>query len=120
MELLVFSILSGIALTFVVAGALSGDRINILPGSAILFIIGIVLSTGAPLEMQDGIEYDYKEVNGSYELGSETNTYRNFSPSNSLSDERFSQLLGLSYLAIALYYFVISVSRINFRTLMEK
>lgn len=120
MELVIFSILSALAFSFILAGALSKDRINLLPGSAILLILGLLLVTGTPLQIQDGVEYNYTEVNNDTVVDTENKIYKDYQPPSPLDKERFSQLLGLSLLAISLYYFLISLSNLEFRSVMKR
>jgi hypothetical protein len=120
MELVIFIVLSALAFSFILAGAISKDRINLLPGSAILFILGLLLVTGTPLEIENGVEYQYKDVNGTQKVDTETTIYKEYQPPSPLDKDRFSQLLGLSILAISLYYFLISLSKLEFRSVMKR
>lgn len=119
MELFIFIVLSALAFSFILAGAISKDRINIIPGSAILFILGLLLVTGSPLEIQDGVKYNYTQVDNETVIDTESKTYRNYQPPSPLDQERFSQLLGLTLISISLYYFLISLSNLNFRSAMK-
>jgi len=119
MELIIFSILSGLGLSFILAGAISKDRINLIPGSALILLLGLLLVTGTPIKIQDGVEYTYKEVDNSTVVDTEKNVYKDYNPSN-IDKNRFSELLGLTMIAISLYYFLISLSNLNFRSVMKR
>lgn len=120
MNLSIFGLLSLLAFGFILAGAISKDRINNVPGALILLLLGLMLVSGNGIEYQSGIDYIYGEVNGSQEVVKEDYKFSSFTSTSPVTQNRFNTGLGVSYIAISMYYFLIAFTNIRFRSLMKQ
>ena len=116
MELILFTILSGLAGLFALTAGLSKDRTNLIPSGLILLILGIFLVIGPGLQIQDGVNYTYGEVNGSQEVFSESFTYQTVEAPVNIEWMSFNGILGVSLIAISLYFLIIAMANTNFRS----
>ena len=120
MNLSIFGLLSLLAFGFILAGAISKDRINNVPGALILLLLGLMLVSGNGIEYQSGTELIYGEVNGSQEVVQEEYKFSSFTSTSPVTQDRFNTGLGVSYIAISMYYFLIAFSNIRFRSLLKQ
>lgn len=120
MNLVIFGLLSLLAFGFVLAGAISKDRINNVPGSLIFLLLGLMLVSGNGIEYKSGVDFSYGDVNGSQQVISEDFKYSTFSSTSPITEQRFNVALGVSYISISMYYFLIAFSGIRFRSLLKE
>lgn len=120
MNLPIFSVFLAIAFLFILAGAISKDRINIIPGALMFLLLGSILTMGTSIEYQTGTDLIYEDVNGSMEVVEEQRIYSEFKPPTPIGQDRFNEAIGISMIAIGLYYFLISISHVNFRSSISK
>lgn len=117
MELVIFLTLTGLGSLFVLAAALSKDRTNLVPAGILFLLTGLFLLSGTGLEIPDGEEYEYSEVNGSYEKTSATPQYSEVDfPVDNVD---FDHVMSIVLMLIGVYFLGISGARTRFFSLMR-
>lgn len=118
MELTIFLTLMSLAGLFLVVGALSKDRITLLPAGAFLLLTGFFLIGGTGLEVPNGIDKTYTEVNNSTVVDYEEPRYQKVEfPVESVE---FSDTLGFLLIMLALYFFYIPSNQLQFRSVAKR
>lgn len=118
MELILFITLTGLAGLFTLAAGISKDRTNLVPGGLIFLFVGLFLIIGQGLQIQDGVNYSYEDVNGSMEVTEERNIYQEVESPSENAD--INEILGLGLLLIGVYFLGIAGANTRFFTLLRR
>lgn len=118
MELILFVTLSSLAGLFTLAAAISKDRTNLIPSGLIFMFVGIFLIIGQGLQIQDGVNYSYDEVNGSMEVVDERPNYKQVESPSEYAD--INEILGLGLMLIGVYFLAIASAKDRFFSLMRR
>jgi hypothetical protein len=118
MELTIFLTLMSLAGLFLIVGALSKDRITLLPAGAFLLLTGFFLIGGTGLEIQNGVNKTYTTYENSTVVDYEEPRYQKVEfPVESVE---FSDTLGFLLIMLALYFFYIPSDQLKFRSIARR
>lgn len=118
MELTIFLTLMSLAGLFLIVGALSKDRITLLPAGAFLLLTGFYLIGGTGLEIPTGQEMNHTVIENDTVIESQKTTYEKVEyPVNSVE---FSDTLGFLLVMLALYFFYIPSDQLQFRSVAKR
>lgn len=118
MELTIFLTLMSLAGLFLIVGALSKDRITLLPAGAFLLLTGFFLIGGTGLEIQNGVNKTYTTYENSTVVDYEEPRYQKVE--FPVETVEFSDTLGFLLVMLALYFFYIPSDQLKFRSIARR
>lgn len=105
MKLVILLSLFALSSIFLLINSFSQGRNNLFPAAAIMLFIGAFLLTGTGLQVQDGVKYNYTQVENKTVIDYEKPVYREISNPTGLD---FSNLLGMLFTIMATGYLVMA------------
>jgi hypothetical protein len=116
MKLVLLLSLFAISSIFLLVNSFSQSRNNLYPAAAILLFIGAFLLAGTGLQIQEGVEYNYTQVDNETVIDHEKPVYKSVSNPTALE---FSNLLGLLFMIMGSGYMVMAAPG-RFKSLLSK